>query len=306
VVRLSRNKKLVTAVLLTRNSEKYVRDNIGSLVNDGRRSGVPLEIIVVDGGSTDSTLGILKDLSRDLANLEVIALKKNMGTTMSRNLAIRKSRGEYIFVLDSDTVVLPGAINGLIDALESNSRIGLAAPKLIYPNGEVQISCKKFPTLINKLAKFLPIKFLNDLGQRAETYPECIYSRNNENTPVAHCISAAWMLKREAINDVGFLDESIFYAPEDVDYCARLWLSGWQVIYVPMVSVVHYTQRLSHRRLDMAWLHIKGLFYYFRKYKYLFSPKSLLYQIRRVASAYGVSPPIETCCESSFCGEKHK
>jgi glycosyltransferase involved in cell wall biosynthesis len=94
-----------------------------------------MEIFVIDGGSTDGTLEILSQLVTEISSLRIIPLGKNLGTTASRNIAIQESQGQYILILDSDTEILPGALEALSKALESAPRIGIAAPRLFYPDG---------------------------------------------------------------------------------------------------------------------------------------------------------------------------
>jgi GT2 family glycosyltransferase len=86
-------------------------------------------------------------------------------------------------------------------------------------------------------------------------------------------ISCCWFLRREVVERVGPLDEHIFYAPEDVDYCLRVWRQGLAVAYFPFFRVLHHTRQVTHKRpvSPTALSHLKGLFYYWRKHRYLFS-----------------------------------
>ena len=237
---------MISVVILTWNSACYIERCLRSLVADVHNSGIDLELFVVDGGSSDGTLEILSRLAKEIPALRTIQLGKNLGTALSRNIAIRESRGEYILILDSDTEILPGALGTLCKALEGAPRAGIVAPRLLYPDGSVQPSCKRFPTAPLKVCKFAPISLLQRLGEKAELYPPGVYSKDFEEiVRVNHCISACWLVRRRAIDAVGLLDERIFYAPEDVDYCLRMWLAGWEVLYVPSAEVVHHTQRLS-------------------------------------------------------------
>jgi len=283
---------LISTVILTWNSARYIEQCLRTLIADADRAGIELEIFVVDGGSTDGTMEILLRLAKEIAGLQVISLGKNLGTTVSRNAAIRKSRGTYVLILDSDTEILPGALETLCRALEDAPRGGIAAPRLLYPDGSVQPSCKRFPTAFLKVCKFIPVKWLQRLGEAAELYPRKLYSEDfKEVLRVDHCISACWLVRREAIEEVGLLDEKIFYAPEDVDFCLRMWLKGWEVLYVPAAEVVHHTQRRSHKSLRMAWVHAKGLFYYFRKHRYWLSRRNLYRKVKEAAKRHGIQPP---------------
>lgn len=285
---------MISAVVLTWNSARYIEGCVKSLASDAHRTGMELELFVVDGGSTDGTPEVLSRLAKEIPELRIVLLEKNLGTSISRNIAIKESRGEYIFILDSDTEVLPGALETLCQALEGAPRAGIAAPRLLYPDGSVQPSCKRFPTVLLKICKFAPIALLQRLGEKSELYSSEIYNQDfKEVLRVDHCISACWLVRREAIKDVGLFDEQIFYAPEDVDYCLRMWLSGWEVIYVPTAEVVHHAQRRSRKSLRMAWVHAKGLFYYFRKHGYWINRERVYQKIRTAVDKYKIQPPLD-------------
>lgn len=283
---------MVSAIILTWNSARYIERCLQTLAENARQEGIVLEVFVVDGGSNDGTLEILANYAEKISNFRIIQLGQNLGTTVSRNRAMRESKGEYVLVLDSDTEILPGTLGRLIETLKENPRAGVAAPRLLYPDGSVQPSCKRFPTIFLKFLKFLPVVWLQKLGERAELYPDSIYDKSFSKTlRVDHCISACWLVRRKAVEEIGFFDEKIFYAPEDVDCCLRMWLSGWEVLYVPSAEVIHHTQRCSHRNMRMAWVHVKGLLYYFRKHGYWFNRKKLYRQILSIAKACGIDPP---------------
>jgi len=272
----------ISAVILTWNSARYIERCLRTLIEDAHRADLASEVFVVDGGSTDGTLEILSRLAQETAELQVIELGRNLGTTVSRNIALKRARGNYLLVLDSDTEILPGALKTLWKALEENYQAGIASPRLLYSDGSVQPSCKRFPTALIKICKFLPFSWLQRLGEKAELYSPEVYSEGFKDVVwVDHCISACWLVKREALETVGLLDEKIFYAPEDVDYCLRMWLAGWEVVYVPTARVIHYTQRRSHKSLHMAWIHARGLAYYFYKHRYFLTRRRLYRRIRQ-------------------------
>ena len=271
----------VSIIILTWNSSKYIRRCVESIYENVK--GIPFEIIVVDNGSSDGTKEILKRYSETKKNFKAIYLDKNYGTTKSRNIAIKESKGEFILFLDSDAEITYGTVEELIKTAENNAIASAVAPRLIYHDGSVQPSCKKFPNLTLKILKFLPFRKLNALGERMELYPSYVYSKEfKEIIPVDYCISACLLVKRDVLDKVGLFDERIFYAPEDVDLCVRMWLNGFKVLYNPNAVVIHHTQRLSKRNFRIALLHLKGLIYYFAKYGYLFSRERLYKRIKKI------------------------
>jgi len=274
---------MISAVILTWNSEDHIGNCLDSLLSTRLNNKNEIQILVVDGNSQDSTRNILDRYESKNRNVSSIRLEENKGTTVSRNLGIKGSEGEYILFLDSDTVVNSGAIEGLREDLEENPSIGLMAPKLLYPDGRVQRSCKKFPTVPIKVSKFVPLNVFRDWAERSELYDNWVYEGDGTGViDVDHCISAAWLVRREALNEVGKLDEHIFYAPEDVDMCLRMWLGGWRVSYNPEVSIIHDTQRISYSNISFTLEHAKGLIYYFKKHGYWFSREKIYTELEEM------------------------
>jgi len=253
----------ISFIILTWNSKRHIGRCIDSLYRTVDRTQFPFEIWVVDNGSSDSTTKILQRYSSDDPEVvKPIFLPLNRGTTYSRNIAIKKANGEYFCVLDSDVELLDGTVAHLAACLHRDPTIGLIAPRLIYGNGMLQKSTDTFPTIFTKLYRFFFLKIQEKVDQ----------AKGNSNTAreVDYAISAFWLFRSSLIERVGLLDENIFFAPEDVDFCLRIWQSGLRILYDPAVSAIHNAQEIA-RKIDInrATLeHIKGLAYYFRKHGY--------------------------------------
>lgn len=249
-------------VILTWNSDKYIVQCLESIA---RISSLKIKAYVVDNGSNDKTIPLLKKLKLQHVALEVIVLAQNKGTTYSRNLALRKAfiNSSYICILDSDTVVNENAITSLIQALQDNPDIGIIGPVLKGLDGSIQNSGRGIPTLKLKLLKILPFAYLRRIGERMEQIP-----KRKGITDVGYLMSACWMMSSKVIPNIGLLDENIFYAPEDVEYCMRAWKKGYRVSYDKNACIIHVWQRLSRKKLISKhnWEHIKGLLYLFIKY----------------------------------------
>ena len=258
--------------MLTWNSEKYIRNCINSI--NKLYSQLSLELIIVDNGSEDSTLQELQDSKRSVNfPFKIISLPKNEGTTVSRNLAIKQAKGDILIIMDSDVEFNSHGFKDMINYLRLHPKIGILAPKILYPNGEIQHSCKKFPTFILKILRLVCI-LTRFFSFQHDFYPNFPF---NNTTDVDTAISAFWVMKRDIFELVGYLDENIFYSPEDIDYCVRIWLAGRKVVFYPHFEVMHYTQQISHRspfnRISRS--HLKGLIYYFNKYNYWLSYKKI-------------------------------
>lgn len=255
----------ISFVILTWNSKKHIEQCLTSIFNNASDSLAPYEILIVDNGSSDGTLSIIQKFEMKYPEIvKVIQIGYNSGTTYSRNIALKMSKGAFIAIIDSDVNVLPSVLETLIETLVNDDQIGLVAPKLVYANGKFQQSTDNFPTVFTKIYRYFFLKHIENKTN---------YNNNSDyKQSVDYAISAFWLLKRKVFEKVGLLDENIFYSPEDVDYCLRIWKSGYRIVYVPNVSSVHYAQEISRGfRMNKATIeHIKGLLYFFKKHGYFF------------------------------------
>lgn len=263
-------------VILTWNSEKYISECLNSLIALCG-NGISGNIVVIDNGSSDNTVQKINQVFRiDRNDVEhkLFQLEKNYGTTISRNLGIRyllecQKKPNYICVLDSDTVVNKLAMENLISVLESNPGCGLVGPRMHDANMVYQRSGRQIPTVTEKLLKVLPVKSLQAKGTAQEaTIPE----DGTGSVDVGYLMSACWMMRSDLFGQIGLLDEKIFYAPEDVEFCIRVWKAGMRVQYCYDADIIHHWQRLSRKKLFSKhnFEHMKGLAYLFWKHKYLF------------------------------------
>lgn len=262
----------IAYIILTWNSEKYIFDCLHSIfaVKD-----IESQVIVVDNGSKDKTLEILNGflLKNSYQNfLQVISLDYNAGTTISRNIGLKKVDDDvnYVCILDSDTQINREAILKLTEYLNADSEIGIIAPKLISANGKIQPSDRNIPTATIKFLKAVPLKVIQKYGEKLEKPG---HANKKHPYSVGYLMSAFWMFKPSLIKEIGLLDEKIFYAPEDVEYCIRVHKSGKKVLCCPEVSILHQWQRISKKRFvsKMNYEHIKGLLYLFYKHHFFFS-----------------------------------
>lgn len=267
---------LISAVILSYNSAAYIKDCLEKLQLAYDSFTEPCDIWVVENGSKDNSLEILRELERKYSNLNVIAETENTGTTVSRNKAIAQSSGQFVLVLDSDAFVDSDCLSGLLSTLEAHPECGIAVPSLFYPDGRFQLSYDTFPTLPRKLSRLFFLKSIETTENKIEVASDVDYA-----------ISALWLVRRAVFETVGLLDENIFYSPEDVDFCLRTWLGGYSIMYQPQANAIHDAQELSRgaKISKFALFHAQGLFYYFRKHGYIFSLRSIRKKISLATSS---------------------
>lgn len=268
------NKRVVAFVVLSWNSQHYISNCLDAVLCCN--SITPL-VLVVDNGSTDETSAILQQYEADHSEIICTFLPENFGTTISRNLALKNlpSDANYVCILDSDTVINDQALATMIQILEQNPDIGIVGPTMMNSAGATQLSGRNLPSLGIKLRKAAPLKGLQDEGAQMEV-PNTPVVQDMQDVP--YLLSACWLMPVSTIDTVGFLDENIFYAPEDVDYCLRVWQAGLRVVRCWNAQIIHEYQRLSHKKLFSKTNkeHLKGLVYYFKKHHYLFDSSKAL------------------------------
>jgi len=259
-------------VILTWNSEKYIGKCLESIC--GIKEDVVSHIVVIDNGSIDGSAEIVRQRS-DNWSLKLLKLEKNHGTTCSRNKGISALLEEYqsiqfLCILDSDTEINGDCLLKLVNACQTEQNVGIVGPRMHDENGIYQESGRSIPTLCEKLLKIVPIKRIQAMGERMQ---QVVSPCGDGCVPVGYLMSACWLMPVKTLGNVGLFDERIFYAPEDVDYCLRVWECGLRVLHCYDADMLHHWQRLSKKKLFSKhnYEHLKGLAYLFVKHKYLFS-----------------------------------
>lgn len=268
-------------IILTWNSQAVIGPCIRSIIQ------IPgtHQIIVIDNGSKDTTpdavQAFIDQQTTAEYHIEFIRLSENLGTTRTRNMGLSRvdADADAICILDSDTQVNEQAMDMMYAYLQENADAGIVGPKMKSSSGVAQCSGRNYPTAPIKLLKAMPVQRLQRLGEALE-----LPKNQSETAPYAvdYLMSACWLMKPELIRAVGMMDEKIFYAPEDVEYCIRVWKQGYRVVLVPEAQIIHEWQRISKKKLisKMNLKHISGLAYMFRKHRYLLSAKRLRQEAR--------------------------
>jgi len=180
--------------------------------------------------------------------------EKNLGFGRAVNQGIEMARGRYVLVLNPDVEVSPGSVEALVQYAESEPDVGLVAPRLHYPDGTLQLSCRTFYTLPIFLLRrtFLGKLFPHARIMRQHLMLDWDHASTRD---VDWCIGGALLARKSAIDDVGKMDERFFLYFEDVDWCYRMHEHGWRVVYHPAARMIHHYQRAS-----AGWKPSRGLF----------------------------------------------
>lgn len=228
------------------------------------------EIIVVDNDSGDGTGEML---AAAFPRVRFIASPANVGYAAGNNLGIRAARGRYVVIMNPDITVRPGALEAMAAFMDANPDVGILGPKLVRPDGELDPSCYRFPTYAIPAYRRTPLGRMP--AGRAAVARYLMDDYDKEDTrDVDWLLGAVLMVRREALDQVGPLDERYFLYFEDTDWCRRFWQAGWRVVYFTGAKMVHYHERLSAQGnwlvspfRKSARIHIASCIKYFRKWR---------------------------------------
>jgi len=250
------------------NTRDFALGLVQSLIDNTHRTN--MEIFIVDNNSKD---GSVEAISMEYPQVKVIANQNNLGFAAATNKVIKTSRGRYVVLFTTDTVVSPGAMDTLVEFMDQNPQAGAVGPKILNPDGSIQTSGKTFPTPVVALAvtSGLGRLFPNNRVFHKYYLPTDEYQRFHE---VDQLSGACMLVRRETIEDVGLLDEGFFIYCEDVDWCRRMRQRGWKLYYAPQSHITHHKGESSKKSSDqMIRVYYQSLRYFYRKHYAPDSPR---------------------------------
>jgi hypothetical protein len=235
----------VSVVIVNYNSGEFLKGCIKNV----RCSDCSLEIIVVDNASTDGSADFLRDFSSNDVSVQVIRNEENSGFSAGVNRGVRYSNSENVLLLNPDCLVFPHTIGLLSDALNTDASAGIVGGLVFNFDGSEQRGCRRRePTLVRSLGKVIRrhtfAAELNQVDMTDEPLPE-------KRISVDSVSGSFLMIRRGIFADIGGMDEGFFLHFEDFDLCRRVRDIGWNVVFVPDISIFHYgggsSEYLDHR-----------------------------------------------------------
>jgi len=263
--------KVVSAVIVTWNSRETVGECLKSLLPQVS------EILVVDNSSKDGTAEFI---AKNFPKIKLVENKKNIGFAKAVNQGMRRARSKYILMLNPDTVLKEGALEKMVAFADSDPKIGIVGPKLVFPDGTVQKEVQRFPTLwpmvfwLFRLHRIPPFPNLPPL--RGFLLRDFDYEKTQV---VEHLLGAALLLRWKMLDEIGLssqgrwasgpFDENFWLWFEETDLEKRAKEAGWKVVYYPKAEVIHQvgesTRKMNPFRLQYIWNN--SLRYYFKKHR---------------------------------------
>ena len=228
--------KDLAIIIVNFNNKKLLKECLGSIYKGTHK--ISFEIIVSDNGSTDGSQELLKN---NFPEVKLIDNQENLGFAKANNLGLKIAEGRYSILLNNDTIIKESPLDHLVEFMDNTPEAGACGPKLLNTNGTIQHQGGLF-------------------GKK--------FWQSTTPTIVDFVIGAALLVRKEVIDQVGLMDENLFFYNDDLDWCMSIRKVGWKIYFVPAAEIIHYGGYSSKRTFN-AKLFIEGFrggLYFCRKH----------------------------------------
>lgn len=234
----------LSIVIVNWNGLGVLKDCLGSI--HGMEHLTRFEVIVVDNDSSDESVAMVR---REFPQVRLVCNSRNLGFAAGNNRGFAVAQGRHVLLLNSDTLLLPGALDAPLEYLNANPDVGVLGCRVEFPDRSFQTSCYRFTDpLVLFMVRLLP---LGSVASERLNYGRYWGRQFAEPTDV-DCVAGCFiMVRSEIINSLGGLDEDFFMYGEDEEWCARIKRGGWRVVYFPGATIIHI-HRFSSRQARRA------------------------------------------------------
>jgi hypothetical protein len=232
----------LSVIIVNYNVREFLHHSIVSLQKAMR--GIRGEVLVVDNASDD---GSVQMLQKNFPWVRVIINRNNEGFARANNQALRAARGEFLLLINPDTVVQEDTLRVMLRFFQENPGVGMAGCKILNPDGTFQLACRRsFPT---PWVAFTRLAGLSGLFPRSRLFGRynLTYLSPDETYEIDAVSGSFMMLRRQVYQEVGGLDEAFFMYGEDLDWCYRIQREGWRIYYVHSTQIIHYKGESTRR-----------------------------------------------------------
>jgi GT2 family glycosyltransferase len=263
----------LSIIIVSFNTRKETRECLNSIRDHAKN--ISYEIFVVDNNSRDGSADMV---AFEFPSVNLIRHTVNKGFAGGNNPALKKAKGRYVLLLNSDALLTKNTLSGALSYMDENSKIGVLGVKLKNLDGTPQPSARMLPSPINKILHVtgLASKFSGSKWFGRADFSWWDYSRPLR---VGWVVGAFFLVRKETLNEVGLLDERYFLYFEEIDFCLRVQRSGWDVVCYPQAEIIHLggkssstvSEQLSEKGNQLVPIRIKSEFRYYSKWHGVFS-----------------------------------
>lgn len=222
----------ISIIIVSWNCREKLKENLEYLFQS--RGDLRKEVFVVDNNSRDGTVEMV---NKNFEQVELIANSENLGFAKANNQAIKKASGRYILLLNPDMRVYPDTLKNMVAWMDERPQAGVAGCHLVDEKGGTVPHVRRFPRLGDQLAIVLKIPHIFPGILNKYLQKDLDHNKEAEADSIR---GSFFMIRREALRDIGELDERFFIWFEEVDYCKRAWRAGWKVMYTPQARCIDH------------------------------------------------------------------
>jgi N-acetylglucosaminyl-diphospho-decaprenol L-rhamnosyltransferase len=252
---MAERKQRLSVIIVSANSASWLRPCLATVFE--RAGGLDLDVVVVAAGCTDETVSLVE---REFPDARTISCE-NRGFAYANNCALRTVDADWVLLLNPDTEILDGSFADLVRRLSSRPTVGLVGVRQLTSDGELFPTIRRFPNAIRSLFEALgserfPFR-ASWLGERE------LDLRVYERDVACDWTSGSFMLvRREALQSAGFMDERFFLYCEETDFCLRIKQAGWEIRHLPFLTILHHANKEGwNLRLDAQAAYAKRQYF---------------------------------------------
>lgn len=223
----------VSIIIVNWNTRDILRDCLQSVFEQTK--DISFEVIVIDNASSDDSVQMIKS---EFPRVVLIENKENRGFATANNQGIQIAKGRYVLLLNSDTVVLDGAIQKTLTFADHHPDTAVVGCKVLNPDRSLQPTCFMYPSLLNLV---LSSTYLYKLFPRSRRFgrERMTWWDRNDIREVEVITGCFMLVRKEAIVQIGMMDESFFMYAEETDWCYRFKKAGWKLLFTPDAQIMH-------------------------------------------------------------------
>ncbi|PKL49870.1 MAG: glycosyltransferase family 2 protein [Planctomycetes bacterium HGW-Planctomycetes-1] len=250
----------LSIIVVNFNAEKFLKKCLASIYAETKN--ISFDVWVVDNNSSDMSVPMVH---RDFLQVNLIENKENLGFAKACNQAIIKCTGDYILLLNPDTLILESAIEKTVKFMDADPTIGICGCRVLNEDMTLQLACRR--SIPTPGVAFFRLAGLSKLFPKSKIMAEynLTYLDEDKNQRVDAVSGAFLMMRRNVIDSIGLLDERFFMYGEELDYCIRTKGAGWNIMYYSNAKIIHYKGECSKYNSRKAFLEFYRSMYLFHK-----------------------------------------